>query len=145
MSSALRPGGSTARWRKIRALILQRDGFRCQVETPSGLCGAYADVCGHVTPRTLWPAGQDGIDSYWNLRSECRKHSVAGGTALRHDLERRGREAIAARPTRNAWRNEPPEAWDRAAEKWRENDARTPPAPVAVVDPVPVDEEPGVF
>lgn len=64
MTSNLNRGGSTRRWRTIRAYILNRDGGRCWV------CGRMgATTVDHIVPRHL-----GGGDSEGNLRAahaEC--------------------------------------------------------------------------
>jgi len=52
--------GSTRAWRRLRAAVLQRDGWRCIV------CGAMASQVDHVVPREL-----GGRDERGNLRSIC--------------------------------------------------------------------------
>lgn len=39
-------GGSTRRWRKVRAYVLQRDGHRCQLNLPG--CTTVATHVHHV-------------------------------------------------------------------------------------------------
>lgn len=83
MTSALRPGGSTTRWRKIRRQVLDRDGWACRWPCPTdldpdALCGAYADTCGHIVARH-----HGGGDELTNLRAECRRHNLGAGTAVR--------------------------------------------------------------
>ena len=52
--------GSTRQWRKLRALVLMRDGHRCQ------FCGAPATDADHVLP-----VSQRGTDDPRNLRALC--------------------------------------------------------------------------
>jgi 5-methylcytosine-specific restriction endonuclease McrA len=69
MSSALKHNGSTAKWRKIRSRILQRDGYTCQH------CGSEANSVDHIVPRSL-----NGTDEDWNLQSLCTPcNSSKGG------------------------------------------------------------------
>jgi len=69
MASALKDNGSTARWRKIRKRILQRDGYTCQH------CGGEANSVDHIVPRSL-----NGGDDDWNLQSLCTPcNSSKGG------------------------------------------------------------------
>lgn len=44
-------GGSTRRWRKIRASVLQRDGYVCQNKLPG--CTEYATTAHHVLGRVV--------------------------------------------------------------------------------------------
>jgi 5-methylcytosine-specific restriction endonuclease McrA len=104
-SSALRPGGSTRRWRLIRAAILRRDRHRCQFpgrapidpgswadltalpELPVGVCGEYADHVDHLITRY---AG--GGDTPLNLRAACADHNLTRGksdTGHNEDTARR--------------------------------------------------------
>ena len=84
MSSALRPGGSTSRWRRIRRRILERDGWRCQVPVEFGaLCLKPATDCGHIVARYLWPPGVPGVDGDDNLRAECATHNRGQSARIR--------------------------------------------------------------
>jgi hypothetical protein len=56
MSSALKDTGSTAKWRKIRQRILNRDGHTCQH------CGMEGNSVDHIIPRQ-----SGGTDDEWNL------------------------------------------------------------------------------
>jgi 5-methylcytosine-specific restriction endonuclease McrA len=49
-------GGSTTRWRKIRAAVLERDQHRCTLRVP-GVCTVVADQVHHLLPRAV--AGDD--------------------------------------------------------------------------------------
>jgi len=51
MASALKDNGSTGKWRKIRARILQRDGYTCQA------CGMDGNHVDHIIPRNLFGEG----------------------------------------------------------------------------------------
>jgi 5-methylcytosine-specific restriction endonuclease McrA len=66
--SALKDNGSTSQWRKIRARILQRDGYTCQH------CGGQGNSVDHIVPRL---AG--GADDDWNLQTLCGKCNSAKG------------------------------------------------------------------
>jgi 5-methylcytosine-specific restriction endonuclease McrA len=69
MASALRDTGSTARWRKIRHRILERDAYTCQA------CGMEGNTVDHITPRSL-----GGGDEDFNLQCLCfRCNSAKGG------------------------------------------------------------------
>lgn len=77
--SALGPGGSTSRWRRIRRYVLDRDGWRCQAPRDDGtICGRYADTAGHIIARA-----HGGTDDPANLRAECRKCNFGDGAAIR--------------------------------------------------------------
>lgn len=66
MSSALTARGSTARWRRIREWVLQRDGHTCLATVDGHLCGAPANTVGHIIRREH--GGGDGGD---NLQAQC--------------------------------------------------------------------------
>lgn len=66
MNSALTARGSTARWRRIRDWILERDGHTCRAPVDGHVCGAPATTVGHIIRREH--GGGDGSD---NLRAEC--------------------------------------------------------------------------
>ena len=64
-------------WRAIRAYVLQRDGYRCQIA--SEICTIYADTVDHVVE--LKKGGSNSLD---NLRACCRachgrRHPEKGG------------------------------------------------------------------
>ena len=58
-------GGSTTRWRTLRAAILQRDRHTCQIAGPT--CTVRADHVDHIVPREM-----GGTDEPANLRAACR-------------------------------------------------------------------------
>lgn len=71
MGSLLTPRGSTRGWRRVRALVLARDGRVCRY------CGGYAGTVDHVVPRAL-----GGSDASSNLVAACRtcnRRKGAGG------------------------------------------------------------------
>jgi 5-methylcytosine-specific restriction endonuclease McrA len=82
-------GGSTRAWRKVRAYVLERDGYTCRVPDADGRpCGAPATDAGHIVPK-----GQGGTDTPDNLRGECEPHNSSDG----------GRLAHAERPVPRGW------------------------------------------
>ena len=60
--------GSTRSWRKQRALILNRDGYRCTV------CGREADQVDHIIP-----VARGGTDDADNLRAICARDNLRKG------------------------------------------------------------------
>jgi 5-methylcytosine-specific restriction endonuclease McrA len=62
-------GGSTARWRKIREMVLKRDGCCQQCGQTEGQM--HID---HVIPKRL-----NGTDELWNLRQLCQKCNLLKG------------------------------------------------------------------
>ena len=66
--SALRSTGSTDRWRKIRAKILQRDQYVCQY------CGQDATTVDHIIPRS-----KGGNDLPDNLIAACNRCNYSKG------------------------------------------------------------------
>ena len=106
-SSALRAGGSTAAWRRLRLRILERDGWRCRVPVdPAGNAAATGPECGarlvpststrdrdrhahvdHVVPRAECARLGVEPDDPVNLRAACG----------RHNLQRSGYQVAAAR------------------------------------------------
>jgi hypothetical protein len=91
--SALKPTGSTRRWRRIRALVLDRDGHRCQVLV--ALDGTVVDAPRPTSP----PLGPD--DPAW-LRATCADHNLARGATIGDARPATGSPA-ADRPTRWEW------------------------------------------
>ena len=68
MASALKDNGSTARWRKIRQRILERDQYTCQA------CGMEGNTVDHIIPRSL-----NGTDDEFNLQCLCTACNSAKG------------------------------------------------------------------
>jgi len=68
LMSALKDNGSTARWRKIRQRILNRDGHTCQT------CGMEGNSVDHIIPRSM-----NGTDEDWNLQTLCVSCNSAKG------------------------------------------------------------------
>lgn len=69
----------TGRWKRLRLVILRRDGHRCQVVERGRMCGLPANTVGHIA------ALADGGLAFapWNLRAECKAHASRGGAAIR--------------------------------------------------------------
>ena len=84
-------GGSSSAWRKVRALILARDGYLCQIKGPK--CTVGADTVDHVVSIAEGGALLDPT----NLRAACQACNFgrAGGDtrvrtrARRTDVETR--------------------------------------------------------
>lgn len=76
--------GSTTRWRQVRALVLARDGYQCQIKGPR--CTGVADTVDHIV------ALKDGGAMYdpAGLRAAC----------LRCNAGRRDDPTTAPDPTR---------------------------------------------
>jgi 5-methylcytosine-specific restriction endonuclease McrA len=72
MSSGWR-GGSTTAWRRLRALVLDRDEHTCQVRLPG--CTGVATHADHITPKS-----RGGTDHPGNLRGSCRSCNLHRGT-----------------------------------------------------------------
>lgn len=67
-------GGSTHRWRRIRAAVLVRDGHRCQL--PVDEAGDYSRDDDAVAARATPPAD---LDDPSNLRAACARHNQQRG------------------------------------------------------------------
>ena len=65
--------GSTRRWRKIRAYVLDRDGHRCQIRTP-GICIGVATHVDHIVAYV-----HGGTDEPSNCRAACAPCNLARG------------------------------------------------------------------
>ncbi len=61
----------TRKWRRLRALILARDGHRCAT------CGGYGSDVDHIKPRAL-----GGLDVPSNLRVRCASCNRRDGAKL---------------------------------------------------------------
>jgi hypothetical protein len=131
MTSSLRPAGSTRRWRRLRVLVLHRDGFRCQlwVDSATGQhvddelaaelfsprrCGEYAEHVDHVIGRRYADAAgmvtrPDGsrvhVDAPSNLRASCAAGNL-GRPRNDHAMSGRpngGRPVTQNAPRRWSW------------------------------------------
>ncbi len=65
--SALRSNGSTTKWRKLREIVIRRDGV-CQI------CGMDGNHVDHIVPRKL-----GGDDSLNNLQLLCQQCNLKKG------------------------------------------------------------------
>lgn len=69
-------GGSTRRWRKVRAGVLMRDGYQCRVQLP-GVCTTRATHVHHTLGRAV-----TGDDPRY-LVASCRECNLAIGDPQR--------------------------------------------------------------
>lgn len=89
--SALKASGSTRRWRRIRAWVLNRDGHRCQVLVDDD--GQVVEAPRPSTP----PAGPD--DVAW-LRAACSFHNLTRGAIL---TDKRPTPTAGTEPAPTRW------------------------------------------
>lgn len=68
--------GSTRAWRKLRELVLARDGYRCTYRDANGRCETTRPL--HVDH--IVPVAHGGTDDPTNLRTLCREHNLHRGT-----------------------------------------------------------------
>jgi hypothetical protein len=68
------PRYSTAAWQKTRRMILQRDGYQCQIQGPR--CKGYADTAHHIIPSSQRP---DLFFDPNNLAAACKPCNFGGG------------------------------------------------------------------
>jgi 5-methylcytosine-specific restriction endonuclease McrA len=68
-------GGSTTRWRLLRAYVLERDHYLCRIGT-AGVCVGAASHVDHIVPKS---AG--GEDTESNLRAACEPCNLHRGAA----------------------------------------------------------------
>lgn len=71
-----RRNGSTSSWRRLRLLVLDRDGWRCQL--PVDAAGDYAAADDELAQQ-LDPAQLAGPDDPRNLRAGCARHNLQRG------------------------------------------------------------------
>lgn len=97
MSALLRAAGSTRAWRRVRLLVLERDGWRCQLpaDAGAGLCLAWASHVDHITARV-----HGGTDAPANLRAACARHNLARGAG---DKDNQPPATPPQQPFRSAW------------------------------------------
>jgi 5-methylcytosine-specific restriction endonuclease McrA len=67
--------GSTSAWRRLRRMVLVRDGRVCQMRQPG--CTGVATTVDHVVPLAL-----GGTDHPSNLRAACAACNTRSGAAL---------------------------------------------------------------
>lgn len=60
---------STAAWRRLRARVLQRDGYQCQIRRAG--CTLRATQVDHIIPRADLPAGSTLALDEANCRAAC--------------------------------------------------------------------------
>jgi 5-methylcytosine-specific restriction endonuclease McrA len=81
---------STARWQKLRRLVLDRDGHICRIQRPR--CRGIANTVHHILPSSQYP----GL--FWepeNLEAACGPCNYAGGSYTKAENQRSSREQIA--------------------------------------------------
>lgn len=94
--STLKRTGSTRAWRRLRLYVLERDGWRCQLEwAPGRKCGAIASHVDHVIPRSV-----GGTDHPGNLRAACAACNLRRGAG---PGQTSGQGASQRRPRRRQW------------------------------------------
>lgn len=70
-------GGSSREWRRLRRLVLDRDGHHCQKPVEFGeVCGQPATTVGHID--ALADGGVKLADPS-RLRAECASHNYGDG------------------------------------------------------------------
>src|SRR5690349_3816011 len=65
----------TARWKRVRLLVLRRDGYVCQVEPG---CPVRANTADHIVPAHPGMTDAEFHDPA-NLRAACGPHNLARG------------------------------------------------------------------
>lgn len=70
-------GGSTRAWRRIRALVLARDGYRCRLKLPG--CTTVANQVHHTGAREVTG------DNPNHLVAACQHCNLAVGDPRSHD------------------------------------------------------------
>lgn len=79
-------GGSTRAWRRLRAFVLERDGWRCQVVVNEAKCGEFARTVGHLDPLSR---GGVKLASPDRLQAQCEPHNYSDGARLGNAGRRR--------------------------------------------------------
>lgn len=72
----------TRAWREARLAVLDRDGWRCQIQGPH--CLGRANAVDHIVPRS---EGGEVFDPA-NLRASCRPCNSQSGARLTNDRRR---------------------------------------------------------
>lgn len=80
MSRAWAKGSSRA-WRRVRAAVLARDGYRCRLQLPG--CTIIATEAHHTVPRMA-----SGDDPRY-LIAACKPCNIRAGNPQRHEPEPR--------------------------------------------------------
>lgn len=81
--------GSTARWRRIRRYVLDRDGWSCRVPV---------DDAGRLVDEQLPAELPQHPDDPTNLRAACARHNLQRGDRVEHAAPTPRRRPAAAQP-----------------------------------------------
>jgi 5-methylcytosine-specific restriction endonuclease McrA len=65
---------STARWQKLRAYVLARDGYVCQVQGPR--CEGYATTAHHRLPSSQYPQHFFDLANVQASCAPCNRHGA---------------------------------------------------------------------
>jgi 5-methylcytosine-specific restriction endonuclease McrA len=89
------PRYSSARWKRLRKAIRQRDRNECQIKLPG--CRGIAQSVDHRIEPGPPSAGRDDLFwAAWNLQSACRSCNTAKRNKHRNEL---ARQAEGGEPT----------------------------------------------
>lgn len=83
-------------WRKVRAYVLARDHFRCQVQL-AGICTGDATEVDHERAIALWGVSYDTD----HLRASCRPCNRHLGGQVAELKRKIGQAAVAVGPSRD--------------------------------------------
>lgn len=80
-------GGSTRRWRRVRAAVLARDGYRCRAHTDGWCDGAPPHQCIRIASHAHHTAGRSvtGDDPRYIVASCPACNLAIGDPAKRND------------------------------------------------------------
>lgn len=94
MATAKRTGRP---WRRVRLLVLQRDGYVCRMRGPR--CTGVATTVDHIVPLHL---GGSLLDPA-NLRAACAKCNYGGGARITNATRRAAAVRVARTQSRLWW------------------------------------------
>jgi hypothetical protein len=89
---------STARWQKLRLLILARDGHICRIQGPR--CRGVATTVNHIHPSSSHP------HLFWvaeNLQAACARCNYGAGSRIRSDNRRVTLELVRSKDEQIAY------------------------------------------
>lgn len=101
-------GGTTSTWRRLRLLVLGRDGYRCQVPQRNGQpCPRPATQVDHIVAKSL-----GGTDELTNLRAACAPCNASRGDGTRDQADGTRARPLPRRRRPSSPTSRAPRTWE---------------------------------